>query len=185
MTNRFFRRIIEVFSKILSKDQTAGFPLSRRFAITPRRFVMLDAVLLRRLLLLTVLCYAAAFDLTEYRIPNALTAFSGLVFCLLGIFCPQKPESLPVFGAFCLLLFLFLLRRFGKLGGGDLKLFFVILLCFPDFSGLSMILLSFPASCLSLCFPAIRKNRRLPLAFGALLSCAFSCLLSFPKGGRL
>jgi len=96
---------------------------------------------LSSLTLLPVLFLASILDARDGRIPNELIvlgfALSGLTHLL------EHSFGLPSLPAVLLILILMLLRRFHLIGGGDIKLFLLILFLLPSSGAAILIFTAF------------------------------------------
>lgn len=140
---------------------------------------MFFADMLRRLFLLTFLLAMAWSDISEGKIKNSELycglAFSGLYNCVF----PPSVEEKALAEAFILISVLFLLWRFGLIGGGDVRLLLLPIWAFPDRSGLLVIIVSFPTALILFMAGFFRKKGRgIPFAV-----CVFiSAVLVFARG---
>ena len=141
-----------------------------------------DLVLALSAVSLTMIIFAS--DLLYYIIPDNVLIFFALLFFVIQIFrLSILPASLYLLSALSLFLFMYALFCFGNLlfhketlGGGDIKLMFVIGLVFDPFLGiLTVFLASFIALPVSLFLLIKKKERMIP--FGPFLLISFLILL--------
>ena len=126
---------------------------------------------LREVFLLIILLAAGISDITSHTIPNVLPVSSLPVCMILGILAPQKPNSRCIVMILVLLgLFLFLFEK-RKLGGGDVKLFFMIACLYPTGAGIRIITGSFVINLLLGAVLFFKYgSKKIPLAAGTFLS---------------
>ncbi|MDO4488961.1 MAG: prepilin peptidase [Eubacteriales bacterium] len=131
----------------------------------------------RDISILLILLTALICDNTSGLIPNTLLIFSAILSTVLYIAEPPPADFKTVHFLLPILLFFLILRRRGKIGGGDIKLFIIIMLFYPDASGLYIIALSF---LFNLIYGLVRlillKRHDIPMATGAFASALFIIL---------
>ena len=180
------------------QDIEAAFLLGTYFLLTVRIRGGFGLTALRDFCLSGILLRAAVSDLHSYEIPEG-TLSRGIVLWLLWLILGGFSGGLDAQSAFLsgllsaivlsgLLLILSLItdRIFGKetLGGGDIKLLFMILLHLGFLRGILCLILSMASG---LIFIFLRKKRSIPWAPSIALGAMTSLLLGayFANGGGL
>lgn len=132
---------------------------------------MKEIIFMREIFLTAILLAACISDIFSRKIPNVLAASSLPVCLFFGLSAPHELSANYILIMTLLLVTLVFLFGIRRIGGGDIKLFFLVACALPGRAGLMIMVLSFPVNLLfGLARYRLTGKKDIPMAAGLFVS---------------